>query len=349
MSAGAEAKDGVRAIAVAGLGAVSPAGWGVAALVQALESQAPLPIREWPRPGLPRPLRVRAVPVPTPRPPFLAHPRLRRSSAITHFAVGAALEAIGDDLGAVREGRCRLGIIFCLMAGCVVYSRRFYEEVWRDPATASPMLFPETVFNAPASHLATLLQTSAVNYTMVGDPGTFVQGLALAGQWLLDDRLDGCLVVGAEEADWIISNAFYPFQHGLILSEGAGALYLRKSTAPGLNLRAVTNSHCFGTARSRSAAAAAMRAELPAGTSNELLCDGVQNQPRLDAPDLKAWSDWPGARLSPKTVLGDGLMAGSAWQCVAACAAVAAGRFQAAHVSVVGANQQAIGARFARA
>jgi hypothetical protein len=40
-------------------------------------------------------------------------------------------------------------------------------------------------------------------------------------------------------------------------------------------------------------------------------------------------------------------MAAAAWQCVAACDAVAAGRFAAANVSLVGSNQQAIGARFA--
>ena len=45
-------------------------------------------------------------------------------------------------------------------------------------------------------------------------------------------------------------------------------------------------------------------------------------------------------------MLGDGLMASGAWQCVAACEALARGRFQAANVSVVGTNQQAIGARF---
>jgi hypothetical protein len=40
-------------------------------------------------------------------------------------------------------------------------------------------------------------------------------------------------------------------------------------------------------------------------------------------------------------------MAAAAWQCVAACDAVANGRFAAANVSLVGSNQQAMGARFA--
>ena len=71
------------------------------------------------------------------------------------------------------------------MSGSVNYSRRFYDETLKDPATASPLVFPETVFNAPASHLAALLGTTAINYTLVGDPGTFLQGIALAADWLL--------------------------------------------------------------------------------------------------------------------------------------------------------------------
>ena len=37
------------------------------------------------------------------------------------------------------------------------YSERFFGEVLENPATASPMLFPETVMNAPASHMAAYL------------------------------------------------------------------------------------------------------------------------------------------------------------------------------------------------
>ena len=74
---------------------------------------------------------------------------------VTELAAAAALEALGDSANAVREGRCRLGIVFCVMAGCVNYSRRFYQETLEDPSTASPLIFPETVFNARESESAT--------------------------------------------------------------------------------------------------------------------------------------------------------------------------------------------------
>jgi hypothetical protein len=65
-------------IFVAGLGAVSPAGWNVAALRDALGGGEPLPLQSLARPGRDKPLRARLVPDPPVRPEFLAHPRLRR-------------------------------------------------------------------------------------------------------------------------------------------------------------------------------------------------------------------------------------------------------------------------------
>src|SRR5215203_2920011 len=162
-------------IFVVGTGAVSPAGWGVPALVDAVSSKAALPIKELTQPASTKPLRVRQVPPANPKPAWLSHARLRRTSPITHYSVAAALEALGDDAARIRDGSINVGVIVCVMSGCVNYSRRFYDETLRDPATASPLVFPETVFNAPSSHLAALIGTEAINYTVIGDPGTFLQ------------------------------------------------------------------------------------------------------------------------------------------------------------------------------
>jgi 3-oxoacyl-(acyl-carrier-protein) synthase len=335
-------------VRVSGIGAVSPAGWGVKALRQALAKGEPIALTDLTRPGLERPLHARQVPPLQPRPSFLNHPRLRRVSAITRYTVAAALEALGQE---TPETLSRLGVIVCVMSGCVNYSRRFYDEVLQDPAAASPLLFPETVFNAPGSHLATLLGTAAVHYTLVGDPGTFLQGLALAGDWLLRDRVEGCLVVGAEEIDWITTESFRMFARRIVLAEGAGAVYLRREAtkAPGAELNAVSASHLLLRTQKRVDAAKKMRAELPRGRASDLLCEGTQGVPRFDDAEKKAWGDWPGAHLAPKRVLGEGLMAAAAWQCVAAIDALEQGSHPAAVVSVVGCNQQAIGAEFVRA
>ena len=112
-----------------------------------------------------------------------------------------------------------------MLAGLVTYSRRFYEEVLRDPATASPLIFPETVFNAPASHLAAYLGSTAPNCTLVGDDGMFLQGLALAAQWLMEDEIDGCVVIGAEELDWLVPTRYGSFP-GLMFIAAVRALFI---------------------------------------------------------------------------------------------------------------------------
>jgi 3-oxoacyl-(acyl-carrier-protein) synthase len=353
----------MKSICVRGIGAVSPAGWGMHALRDALAKGQALHTKDMARPGRSQPLKVRSVPVTSPRAAFLAHPRLRRSSPITHFAVGAALEALGDDARFVTDGSLRLGVIFCVMAGCVTYSRRFYEESLREPVMASPLIFPETVFNAPASHLSAILQTNTISYTLVGDPGMFLVGLAIGADWALQGEVDACLVIGAEETDWLLSDAYRRFNRSLVLSEGAGAVYLRPMTwnvpaaaagplaTPGTSsrsvvLEAVTDCHSFLADCSRAQAAKMMRSQLPEGTAGQLLVLGTQKAGRSDAAEIEAWKDWSGARLEPKAMLGEGLAAASAWQCAAAIDSLNQERYSKALVSVVGCNQQAVGAQF---
>jgi 3-oxoacyl-(acyl-carrier-protein) synthase len=283
-----------------------------------------------------------------PRPAFLAHARLRRTSPIAHYAVSAALEALGGEAAKVSSGELRLGIIYCALTGCVNYSRRFYGEVLSDPSTASPLVFPETVYNSPASHLAALLGTTAINYTLVGDPGTFVQGLVLAADWLTDQRVDGVLVIGAEEMDWMTAGAMQLFERKAIFSDGAGAIYLRRdtgNTSP-LQLKSVSDTQLFTNGRSRVETMRRARADLSGTGARALLCDGLQGLPRADRDERSAWSDWTGARVSVKTILGEALMAATAWQCVAAVDALFQRTCEVANVSAAGTNQQAIAAQF---
>jgi hypothetical protein len=336
-------------IIVAGWGAVSPAGWNVADLREALDKGEPLPVQTMARPGWEKPLRARLVPNPPVRPEFLAHPRLRRTSPITHYSAAAALEAVVGVRANSGAKNWRFGIVVCLQSGCVQYSCRFYDETLKNPATASPLVFPETVYAAPASHVAALLENVALAYSLVGDPSSFLQGISLGAQWLEEDRVDACLVIGAEETNWITADALWHLDRHAIVAAGAGALCLCRESklSSGVELAAVTDSHTYSARRTRRQAAAAMRGQLGKSSPGELLCGGFGNGPRTDAAELAAWRDWDGPRVSPKCILGEGLMAAAAWQCVAACDAVANGRFTAANVSLVGSNQQAIGARFA--
>jgi len=176
------------------------------------------------------------------------HPRLRRASAISRFAAAAGLDALvyaGVKIDA--EISNRMALVFAIANGGVVYTKRFYHDVVESGAqSASPLLFPETVFNAPASHLAAMLGITGASYTLVGDGAVGLLAIKMAEDLMVNEALDYCLVVGAEEADWLLCDAYHkwrllkaqppiePFRQpprGMILSEGAGAVLLARKGA----------------------------------------------------------------------------------------------------------------------
>lgn len=269
------------------------------------------------------------------------NPRLRRSSSISQFVVGAALEALGGKWEPDRHGR--LGVIVCVLSGCVGYSRRFYEETLKDPATASPLVFPETVFNAPASHLGAFLGNTGINYTLVGDTGTCLVGLGTAAGWIADGRVDSCLVVAGEEMDWLTADALSLFDQHACFADGAGALLLTRTPAR-VKLECITSEHLFAI-HGAATAAKKMRAELLGAGTSGVLVDGAAAQGRLTRVERELWQDWTGERIRPKPVTGEGLIAGAAWECALGCELVQRGKPRAL-ISVVGTHQQAIGASF---
>ena len=330
------------ALTITGAGAVSPAGWGLPALAAALAAASPLPATPVQSPGQQRAAHaVHSVPRPLPNRQLAGHPRLRRASPIAHFAAAAALEALGDQkLAAAHSGALRLGLIYALMNGCVAYSSRFYGEVLQNPAVASPILFPETVFNAPASHLATFLGITGPVYTMVGDTAEFFSALDLATLWLDDGLIDACLVVGAEEADWLTAEALDLMVPGRPLAEGAGAILLENS-AGALRVQNLVAQATAVDQASRVAAAQRVRAALGALPDSALLIDDLCGHPRTDVATSQAWQNWSGPRLAPAPHLGLGLGAGAAWQCALAYHALLSGSHSDAVTVSTGNNQHA--------
>ncbi|MGE3311105.1 MAG: beta-ketoacyl synthase N-terminal-like domain-containing protein [Limisphaerales bacterium] len=361
-------------IVVTGLGAVSPAGWGVEALIDALRKGTALPSTTIQGPKADHPLALRRVPAPETRPGFLAQPRLRRSSPISHFCVAAAAEALGGIPSAPSESAdtLRLGLVFCTMTGSVVYSRRFYEEVLREPVTASPLLFPETVYNAPASHLAAVLGIRGRVHTEVGDAGCLLKALATAALWLNLGVVDRCLVVASEEADWLVGEGLLLLSRTAVGAEGAAALVLaRAGEVRGLaRLDTISDAFPYGDQRPPDRAIAEARDQLDPtrwfeGGRRPLLVDGIGGGGRLERAERDAWRRWTGDRWSVKAVLGEAWTAGAGWQCAAAVAAVAHGdggdgnadegsrastetTFDRAVVSVVGTQENAVAAVFTR-
>ena len=354
MTLATDLEDGKEACIIAGWGSVSPAGWSAKELLAAINGGKPLPSVTQRRSDTAPLRRVRPVPALKQMPSWMKDARLRRSTSSTRFALHAAMEALGETWQtAIRKNEVRLGIIYCTMNGGMQYSRKFFSEVIDNPSLASPILFPETVYNAAAGHLAALLGTAEINYTLVGDNAQFLQGISLASQWIDESMVDACLIVAAEEMDWLSDEALLLFSPQAIAAEGAAAVLVSRSNeatasqGPRLPIRHITRTISYAAQTGAKRAAKQMREELfnAALPTDALLCDGQGADARTDQAEASVWEDWVGARLSPRRILGEGLAVTSGWQTVAACETLAARRHPFALVSAVGTTGQATGMR----
>src|SRR4051794_6030737 len=233
-------------LAIAGMGWVTPLGTGIDSVWQRLlqgEEASATSISEQ---LVDRVYNVFRVPESGLK--EISHPRLRRASAISRFAAVAGLHALESaGLKLESQNADRIALVFAISNGGVVYTKRFYHQIVGTGAhAASPLLFPETVFNAPASHLAAILGVTGASYTLVGDGAVGLLALKMAEDLLENPTLDQCLVVAAEEADWLLCDAYHrwhllrdrppaePFEspaRGTVLSEGAGAVLVNRRGA----------------------------------------------------------------------------------------------------------------------
>jgi 3-oxoacyl-(acyl-carrier-protein) synthase len=226
---------------LAGMGWVTPLGRGLEQ-VQAALAAGDIPEIQWER----HPATNKEYPVFRAPPGSLADvaafARLRRSSPISHFAVAAAVDAAA---ALSPEQRTRTALVFAASDGGVVYTRRFYGDVVeRGPGAGSPLLFPETVYNAPASHIAARLGLEGESLTLVGDVEVGFDAVRTACELLACGDADHCLVAAAQEIDWITCDAYSRWrlagENGAVFSEGAGALLLSRE-GPGCRVQTVEN------------------------------------------------------------------------------------------------------------
>jgi 3-oxoacyl-(acyl-carrier-protein) synthase len=266
------------------------------------------------------------------------HPRLRRSSAISRFAVVAGLGALRDAALELDEASAvRTALIFAISNGGVIYTKRFFHEIVKSgAAAASPLLFPETVFNAPASHLAAILGITGASYTLVGDGAVGILALKMAEDLMANPELDRCLVVGAEEADWLLCDAYRkwrllrakppiePFARppkGMILSEGAGAVLLAREGD--LALEQVHAGRNFTRQSELVRQLDAICGELPGEVATDVLLASA-NGTFVDAAErVAAERHFPTAAVyTAKPALGESVAAGALWQLICAAQAL---------------------------
>ncbi len=350
---------------IAGLGCVTPLGSDPAEIWERIGAGEKPALAEVANPESGRKFKALTVP-----PASVAHlarePRLRRASAISLFAAAAGKAALADSRIALTDAmKSRTAVVFGVSNGGVQYTRRFYEQIVKQGADkASPLLFPETVYNAPASHLAAMLGVDGATYTLVGDGTVGMQALEFGAQLLAYGDADFVLVVAAEELDWILLEAHRAWR---LLAESPQAAPHPRPRAGALlaeGAAAVMLSRDGGRARVDVAAGASFcdRDEAPRALDEVLGCFSDRERPSLFVDGSNGtWVDKVIARAteaqfprprSPiasfKDYLGEAPGCGALQQIVFAAGMVERSPSGCALVPALGWNQQAAAAWLAR-
>jgi 3-oxoacyl-(acyl-carrier-protein) synthase len=257
-------------------------------------------------------------------------PRLRRSGTLSLLAAAAGFDAFAD-AGVKPGGRSsdRIAVVFAICSGGVNYTRRFYHEIVTQGANAaSPLLFPETVYNAAASHLAALLDVDGQSYTLVGDSSVGLSALHFATELLvMQPELNHCLVVGTEEVDWILSDAFaswrmatnkdqfevYGRASGTIFGEGAAAVLIGRSGV--LQISRSSPGRPFFSVRDSESVAAELFGSLLAEESPEMIVSSA-NGTFADEVERKVFGKLFSSVpvYAPKPAVGEALGASALFQ-----------------------------------
>jgi len=189
----------------------------------------------------------------------------RRMSRISRMAVASSVEALQDS-GLILDhtNRERIAIIMGTSYGSSSHAEEFYASLLHNgPRGAQPFLFPETVPNAPASHIAMFHKITGPNSTFCQNELSAENAILYAQNLLLQNQADVALVGGADELSAIqysCYDAVGALNHvrvaddetvhpklggGLILGEGAGILVMER-----LDFALERNAKIYGILRS---------------------------------------------------------------------------------------------------
>jgi Beta-ketoacyl synthase, N-terminal domain len=277
-------------------------------------------------------------------------PRLRRSSIISHLAVSASLDAVATArLG--PEALKRTALVFASSDGGVIYTRKFFAEiVERGEGAGSPLLFPETVYNAPASHIAARLGLECEVLTLVGDAAAGLSAVQTACDLIAAGEAESCLVAAAQELDWITCEAYSRWgliQDGsnsaCLFSEGAAAIVL-SGKPNGCRILAMHPGYSYPREAEAEKKFETMLAELLQRSPVDLFVSCASGT-RFDLPERKCVAKHlPSARiLTPKSVLGESFACSALQQIITAVLALEESGGGNALVVTRGYNRQVAG------
>lgn len=226
-----------RTITIAGIGSVSPYG-PLAGLIPQSKLE-PGTITAWTTTGLRRAFLVTPF-RPASVVPGLKTRRLDRLSAWALVASSLAIKDAGIDLSQVD--RSRVAVVFATAFGCVELTEAFYQSAAANGWSGTdPSTFPETLANAPASHVSLFHDLRGPNITVGSKSFAGESALIQAASLLHHGQADLAIVLAGDTLtralyEWyevadLLSPACYNSEPlleggGFVPSEGVAALVL---------------------------------------------------------------------------------------------------------------------------
>lgn len=174
----------------------------------------------------------------------------RRLSRQSRLAVAASIEAINDSGLEISDlNRQRIGVVFGTAFGSTEQTDAFFVSLLEHgPQAAEPILFPDTVPNAPASHVAMYHGIQGPNSTFCQNHLSGECALAYGIALLEQDKADVVLVGGVDELSNILFHSLdsvralkpfkeretlqpsqFPTGRGFIVGEGVTCLVLERA------------------------------------------------------------------------------------------------------------------------
>jgi 3-oxoacyl-[acyl-carrier-protein] synthase II len=146
----------------------------------------------------------------------------RRLSRLSRLAVAVSCEALTDSRLQVSDNnRRRLGVIWSTAFGSTHQTDAFFLSLLEQgPQSAEPILFPDTVPNAPASHVAMFQQLQGPNSTFCQNHLSGENALAFAASVLASGQTDALLVGGVDELSAILWHSLNALRVIKPLSQG---------------------------------------------------------------------------------------------------------------------------------
>lgn len=178
---------------------------------------------------------------------FIPVSKIRRLDRPSQFAIAASKLALADaHFGVTHENSSRVGVVlgsgFCGLSASAEFHRGQVLEGFLD---LNPMLFPNTVPNAPSSYVSIELGIQGVNSTLVQSFCTAEAAISFACDQIQKGKADLLLTGGVDELSELLfrgfsdlhllatddghgekSRPYDKMRNGLVLGEGAGILVI---------------------------------------------------------------------------------------------------------------------------